>query len=154
MTPDLEKIIKYIVAKSAALKDHYTNAKTALVEFACIFTHSDDEYQKLDAEIRTFGKIAQDTPTGYTYLLNEPLETVAGKLQLVKVRKPDPIRQERGDADFNTDYKNFKKRYGSDPKFELIDRGDFEMLRITDKNFDALACFSNVPMHDRLGITF
>lgn len=142
---DLAEIVKYIVDRAVILKNSFTDEKSAPVEFACVFCKSDDEYQKFSKEIKTNGKIVEDTPTGFTYLLNTPINTVAGSLRLVKIRKVDPERKERGDADFNTDYGKFKENYANHPKFELIKREDFEMLRLSDSKFDVLACFSNIP---------
>jgi|GEM_PF-1850186 len=65
---------------------------------------------------------------------------------------PDPNRPERGDADFNTDYKKFKDKYGKDPRFELVKRESFEMLRLSNPNLDVMACFSNIPKSKGLDI--
>lgn len=150
---NLIKTINYIVDRSTELKNKFTNAFTAPVEFACIFCQDREEYEKFTSLIQSLGKIIQNTPNGFTYLLNEPIETVAGSLRLVKIRKPDTQRRERGDADFNTDYKNFKKRYQRDPRFELVQRETFEMLRLSDPEFDVMACFSSVPMSKDLHIS-
>lgn len=149
---NLITIIDYIVGRSTELKNKFTNAFTAPVEFACIFCQDREEYEKFTSLIQSLGKIIQNTPNGFTYLLNEPIETVAGSLRLVKIRKPDAQRRERGDADFNTEYKNFKKRHQRNHNFELIKRNTFEMLRLSDPKFDVMACFSSVPMSKDLGI--
>ena len=101
---DLIPIVNYLVDKTAQMKNEFTDAVDVPIEFACIFCKSDKEYKHLTAEIQKLGKVVQDTPTGFTYLLNKPLETRAGTLRLVKIRKPDPQRKERGDTDFNTNY--------------------------------------------------
>jgi hypothetical protein len=150
---ELIKTISYIVNRSTELKNKFTNASTAPVEFACIFCQNGEEYEKFTSSIQTLGKIIQNTPSGFTYLLNEPIKTVAGPLRLVKIRKPDAQRHERGDADFNTEYKNFKKMYQGNHKFELIKRDTFEMLRLSDPEFDVMACFSSVPMSKDLHIS-
>ncbi len=98
------------------------------------------------------GKIVETTKSGFTYLLNNSIMTVGGSLRLVKIRKPDTDRPERGDADFNTNYAEFRKKYENDSRFELIKRDKFEMLRLSDKSFDVMACFSNVPKGKSLGI--
>lgn len=143
--------ITYIVNRSVELKNRYTNAPTVHIEFACIFCQNEEEYNKFTSTIEKLGKIVEKTPSGFTYLLDMPLKTIAGPLRLVKIRKPD-FRLERGDADFNTDYENFKKKYQENSKFELIKRESFEMLRLSDPNFDVMACFSNVPKSRSLGI--
>lgn len=144
--------INYIVTRSTELKNIYTNAASVPVEFSCIFCHNEEEYGEFTNTIQTLGKIAETTPSGFTYLLDKPIETVAGPLRLVKIRKPDNQRTERGDADFNTDYKNFKNMYEGNPKFELLKREAFEMLRLSDPIFDVMACFSSIPKSKELGI--
>lgn len=144
--------IKYVVSHSTKLKDRYTSASTAPIEFACIFCQNEEEYKEFTNSIETMGKIVEKTQSGFTYLLDDPLKTVAGPLRLVKIRKTDPNRLERGDADFNTDYKDFKDRYEKDPKFELVKRESFEMLRLSNPKFDVMACFSNIPKSTDLGI--
>lgn len=144
--------INYIVDRSTELKNKFTNASTAPVEFACIFCQNEEEYRMFTNSIQTLGKIVQNTQSGFTYLLDKPIKTVAGPLRLVKIRKPDTQRRERGDADFNTEYRKLKKRYQRNPKFELIKRDTFEMLRLSDPKFDVMACFSSVPMSKDLGI--
>lgn len=149
---ELTKIIEYIVLRSTDLKNCYTDEKNAPVEFGCVFCQNEDEYEKITNKIKIYGKAVEDTISGFTYLLDAPIKTVSGPLRLVKIRKPDPKRNERGDADFNTDYQTFKKKYANDPKFELIKRDTFEYLRLSDLNFDVMACFSNIPKSKDLGI--
>ncbi len=144
--------INYIVSRSTELKNRYTDASLVPVEFVCIFCQNEGEYTQFTNSIETLGKVVERTKSGFTYFLDKPITTVAGPLRLVKIRKPDHQRTERGDADFNTDYKNFKKMYGGDPKFELIRRETFEMLRLSDPEFDVMACFSNTPKSKILGI--
>lgn len=144
--------VNYIVTRSVELKNTYTIELNAPVEFACIFCRSEEEYQAFTREIEALGKIVETTTSGYTYLLDKPIATIAGPLLLVKIRNPDPKISQRGDADFSTDYEDFKKRHGSDPKFEVITRPTFEMLRLSDSNFDVMACFSSIPKSKVLGI--
>lgn len=143
--------IKYIVSRSVELKNKFTDASSAPVEFACIFCQNEKEYKVFTNSIEKMGKIVETTPSGFTYLLDESLKTTAGPLRLVKIRKPD-FRLERGDADFNTDYKKFKNRYQKDPRFELVKYKTFEMLRLSSSDYDVMACFSNIPKSKNLGI--
>lgn len=144
--------INYIVSHSAELKNKFTDASSAPVEFACIFCQNEEEYKRFTHSIEKLGKIVERTQSGLTYLLDKPIETIVGPLRLIKIRKRDPLRPERGDADFNTDYEKFKKKYIKNSKFELIKRDTFEMLRLSDSNFDVMACFSNIPKSKNLGI--
>jgi hypothetical protein len=152
MSANLEETVKYIVNNSFELKNKFTDAKAAPVEFACIFCQSEDEYNDLDRLVGERGGIVQEMPSGKTYLLNEGILTKAGFLRLLKVRKPDPERRERGDADFNTSYAEIKAKYVDDPRFELIKRDSFEMLRLSDPEFDVMSCFSSIPISKDLGI--
>lgn len=145
--------IIYIVNKSIELKNKFTGEKNAPVEFACIFCQSKKEYKEFTGLIEKLGNIVEETPGGYTYLLDNAIKTAAGPLKLVKIRKPD-FRRERGDADFNTVYREFKEKYINNPKFELVRYKNFEMLRLSDSDFDVMACFSNVPKSKSLGIIF
>lgn len=137
--------ITYIVNRSVELKNRHTNASKAPIEFACIFCQSEEEYKQFTHSIETLGKIVERTQSGFTYLLNNPIETVAGPLRLIKIRKPDIQRTERGDADFNSNYIDFKNKFQAKPGFELIKRQSFEMLRLSNSKFDVMACFSNIP---------
>jgi len=152
MQTNLGGIVNYIVNKGLKLKNKFTDAKNVPVEFACIFCQSEDEYQNLDHLVGERGDAVQETSSGKVYLLDQSIQTKAGPLKLLKVRKPDPVRKERGDADFNTSYVAFKEKYGSNPKFELIKRDTFEMLRLSDPKFDVMACFSSIPLSKDLGI--
>src|SRR3989344_4559003 len=114
---NLISTINYIVNHSTELKNKFTNASSARIEFACIFCQGEKEYKEFTSSIEKIGKIVERTLSGFTYLLDESLITTAGPLRFVKIRKPD-FRRERGDADFNTDYKEFKNRYQKDPRFE------------------------------------
>lgn len=150
---NLVTIINYIVKQSAKLKNKFTNASLAPVEFGCVFCQSKKEYKEFTNSIEKFGKIVERTQSGFTYLLDKPIITIAGPLRLVKIRKPDANHLERGDADFNTDYKTFKEKHQSDSRFELVKRETYEYLRLSDSDFDVMACFSNIPKSKDLGIS-
>jgi len=149
---EFNKIISYLVNKGTELIEKHTSETNLPIEFACIFCQNAKEYEEFTKIINDLGKIVQDTLTGYTYQLNKPIETVAGKLELVKIRKPDPTRKERGDTDFNTNYPEFKKKYQNRIGFELVERDNFEMLRLSDPNSDVMICFSNIPLGKSLNL--
>lgn len=149
---DFNKVVNYIIDHGIKLISKYIKKVNFSVEFACIFSQSKKEYEEFSKIIKKLGKIVQVTSTGYTYQLNKPLKTQVGILKLVKIRKPEPLRKERGDTDFNTNYPEFKKKYQNKPGFELIDRDNFEMLRLSDPNFDVMACFSNIPLRKSLNL--
>jgi hypothetical protein len=145
---DLEKIVLYIIVESVKLKNKYTNEISAKVEFCDIFCRDNREYEQLTEIINKIGKVVYTTPTGNIYLLKKPVKTIAGKLYLVKIRKPDKKLRFRGDADFDTDYPELKQIYQNRPNFELIVRDKFEMLRLSHSDFDVMVCFSNIPVRE------
>ena len=143
---NLEKVVKYIVDESVKLKNKYTDEINAKVEFGDVFTRDEGEYQQLTDVINKLGTIVYPGPTGNIYSLKESIETVAGNLYLVKIRKPDNKFHFRGDADFDTDYQKLKQKYHNNSHFELIVRDKFEMLRLSDSSFDVMSCFSSIPV--------
>lgn len=143
---NLISIIHYIVNQSIKLKNKYTGEIDATIEFCDIFSRNNDEYQRLTDEINKIGKIVYTAPTGNIYSLRKPIKTVAGLLSFVKIRRPDNKLLLRGDADFDTDYPKLKQQYQDNPHFELIVREKFEMLRLSDPDFDVMTCFSNIPV--------
>ncbi|OGH32559.1 MAG: hypothetical protein A3G66_01425 [Candidatus Levybacteria bacterium RIFCSPLOWO2_12_FULL_39_17] len=149
---NLIKIIQYVVNRSAELKDKYTSEEKTPIEFVCIFCQNEKEHRNFTDSITSIGKIVEDTKSGFTYLLDHPIDTSSGPLRLVKIRKPDAHFTQRGDADFNTDYENFKKRYQKNSMFELVKRETFEMLRLSNPNFDVMTCFSSIPKSKDLGV--
>lgn len=146
------KILNHLVNSGIILIKKYTSEINIPIEFACIFCQNQKEYKKLTQVINNLGEVVQDTPTGYTYFLNDPIITQAGKLKLVKIRIPDATRKERGDTDFNTNYTEFKSKYQNKTGFKLIERDNFEMLRLSDPNFDVMVCFSNIPLGQTLNL--
>jgi len=151
-TEDLKKIVKSIVEKATALKNKYIDDKNTLVNYACIFSQSKEEYEELLEAARKIGRVIQETPTGLLFHI-EPLETVSGVLKLLKIRIPDYTRPERGDADFTiSNFPEFEKKYLSKPGFKIIKKPDFYMIELTDSDFDVRAYFSNPPLDKELNI--
>src|ERR1700752_4535581 len=106
---NMTSLLQDIVSQASDLKDKHTGEKSATVNYAAIFAQSQEEYDALLAAAGQLGKVVHDTPTGPLFQI-QPLDTVAGKLQLLKVRAPDKTRPERGDADFTVaDYPTFKE---------------------------------------------
>ncbi|MFA5051646.1 MAG: hypothetical protein WC544_01120 [Patescibacteria group bacterium] len=149
-----EQLIQNIVQRGTELKNKHTTDTNAVVNYSCIFTHSDQEYQLLDTEAQSLGSEVKNTEMGKVYLLHEAIETVAGPLRIVKVRKPDPTRPEQGDADFTlADYQAFKAAHLDEPGYKLITRPDMEMIELSDPEFDVLAYFSHPTLAEVLGIS-
>jgi len=149
---NLIKSVQEIVKRANTLKDKHTSEKNASANYACIFCQSDEQYDSLVALAQEIGKVVEETPTGPLFHI-QPLDTIAGKLQLLKIRKPDAARPELGDADFTiTNYPEFKRKYLSQKGFSLIVRKNFEMIELVDPQFNVRAYFSNPPLNKQLGI--
>ena len=149
---NLKQFVQEIVKKTNVLKNKYTFEEKAPVNYACIFCQNDEQYNSLVAVAQEIGKIIEETPTGPLFHI-QPLNTIAGKLQLLKIRKPDTTRPELGDADFTvSNYLEFKRKYLSQKGFSLIVRKNFEMIELVDPLFNVRAYFSNPPLNKQFGI--
>jgi hypothetical protein len=149
---DLGQFVQEIVKKASNLKDKYTSEKKAPVNYACVFCQDEEQYKSLVAITQKIGNVVEETPTGPLFHI-QSLDTNAGKLQLLKIRKPDATRPELGDADFTvSDYPEFKKKYLSQKGFKLIVRKNFEMIELVDPQFNVRAYFSNPSLNKELGI--
>lgn len=148
---DFNKIIDYIVEKSVDLKNKYVKEELK-IDYVCVFSQSQEEYDHFIGLASSLGKIAQETKTGPVFKFNSPPQTIAGKPNLLKIRIPDKTRPQGGDVDFNTDYEKFKAKYLNDKNFTLIKRENFEMIELRDEGFDVLVYFSSIPLSKQLGI--
>lgn len=149
---DIRRFVQEIVDKANSLKNKHTSEKEARANYACIFCHDNEQYDNLASIMQRAAKIIEDTSTGPLFHIPK-LDTVAGPLQLLKIRSPDVARPELGDADFTIEnYSEFKKKYLSEVGFKLITREKFEMIELIDPQFDVLAYFSNPPLDKQLGI--
>lgn len=145
MNPEnLIKIIQDLVADCTRLKDKFVDEKNLEIDYVCIFSQNETEYDLLHRASESLGKVVGQTPTGDVFALPSSI-AIAGKPKVLKIRKPDPSKPQRGDTDFVTDYENFKKEYLNKSGFTLIKRAHFEMIELRDDTFDVLAYFSNMP---------
>lgn len=145
---DLKKIIvTEILMRAIALKNKYTKEYNATAAWACIFSQSEDEYNKLLEEAKKIGNIYKETTNGPIFLLNEAM---ADTVKILKIRKPDPTKTERGDADFTViDYNKFKEEYQNKENFKLIPRDTFEMIELTEPKAAVRVYFSNPPIEEQ-----
>jgi len=149
---DLKIRVKDIVEKATALKNKYIDDKNTPVNYACIFSQSKEEYDKLVEVAQKIGNIIKETPTGLLFHI-WPLKTVSGILKLLKIRIADITRLEKGDADFTvSNFFEFEKKYLPKAGFRLIEREDFVMIELIDSEFDVRAYFSNPPLDIQLNI--
>lgn len=149
-TDELKALIREIVAEARQLSAAHTDQPDAPVNYACIFAQSPAEYEELVSVARQLGPVADDTATGPVFHI-APLSTDAGTLRLLKIRRPDPKRPERADADFTVaDYDTFKKTHLGKPGFGLIQRKHMEMLELIDPSFNVLAYYSHPTLAEVL----
>ena len=149
---DLEKIVNYIVEQGLkAIKDN-TDEIDLPIDYMGIFTQGDAEFAKMESLVKTLGKPGDKTATtsGSTFLLDAPLQTPAGLLKVLKIRKPDPTRPQRGAPDFKVnDYQSFKNKClsGQNSNFSLIIRKEYEMIEL--KGEDVLVYFPSKSFDER-----
>ena len=141
---DLYKTIEYIANKCNDLKDKYID-EDLKIDYVCIFSQSQEEYEKLLDAAHNIGSIVDETSTGPVFKFNNLRKTIIGSPKVLKIRIPEKTRTERGDVDFITDYENFKNKYFDNNRFKLIKRERFEMLELKDPEFNIIAYFSSIP---------
>ncbi len=128
------------------MKNKYTDEIDAPVNYACVFSQTEKEYQELLETTHKIGKVIQETPSGFLFRITD-LETISGTLKLLKIRIPDVTRPERGDADFTvTDFAKFEEKYLSKKRFKIMRKPDFYMIELMDPAFDVRVYFSNPPL--------
>ena len=147
-------LIRTIVVQAKKLKDKHTDQVQALVNYACIFCQSGEEFEEFKNRAQELGEVIKQTSTGPLFYLNPPIQTISGPLRLLKIRQPDPTRPERGDADFTIDnHQRFKERYLNQPGFKLITRPEFEMIELMDSEFDVRTYFSHPTLEELLDLS-
>ncbi len=147
------KLIQEIVEQAQLLKDkHVSGENNAPVNYACIFSQTEKEFNDFLEIIKKMGPEVEKTSKGPIFDIGG-IETKAGRLRVLKLRLPDIKRPERGDADFTVkNYPKFKKDYLSKPGFNLIIKPKFEMIELSDPAFNVLTYFSSIPMNEQLGL--
>ena len=144
-------ITKQIVASSSKVLDKYVPAKYDLtLDYVDIFPKSEDEYKELLNQLKTLGKPVWQGSTGNTYMLEEPIETVKGVLNLLRIRTFDESKLIfRGHPDYTikeTQYEEFKEDLLKQGNVNLIKRTDYEMIEIWDKDFEVAIYFPSIPL--------
>ena len=152
---ELEKIINYIIEQGAlAIKSNTDEEQQIAIDYVAIFSKNEDEFKKLEAVVESIGKeIDKETArTGKTFLLSEPLKSPVGPLFLIKIRKPDNTRPQRGAPDFRVkNYQEFKDKYlQSSGNFTLMIRKDYEMIEI--KGIDVLVYIPSKTLSERINL--
>ncbi|MDP3093655.1 MAG: hypothetical protein Q8N16_02720 [bacterium] len=149
---ELEKIVCYLVEQGLSAIKNNTDEKEAVIDYVAIFSKDENEYKDLELAAESIGEeVDKETiRTGRTFLLKEPIKTPAGILSLIKIRKPDATRPQRGAPDFKIkDYQQFKEKYlRSSGNFTLILKKDYEMIEI--KGVDALVYIPDRTLGERM----
>ncbi len=142
-TDELKELTRAIVAEARRLSAEHATEPDAPVNYACIFAQGSDEYDALIMAAKELGPVVHDTAMGPVFLI-APLSTEAGTLRLLKIRRQDPKRPERGDADFTVpNYEKFKAAHLGKPGWRIIRRPEMEMLELADPAFSVLAYYSH-----------
>ena len=148
----LEETIISMVKQTNEMRLEHAPEFQARVSYCCFFCQNDEQFKSLDKSVASIGVIANNTPTGSVYIVPQ-IQTPAGALRIVKVRKPDPTRTELGDVDFALEnYTAFKSAYLNKAGFKLIERQHFEMMELMDEKFQVRAYFSDPPVEEHPGI--
>jgi hypothetical protein len=152
-TDDLTELVQSIVSQAYELTRKHLGQKNLPVNYACVFAQSETEYSSALGSAHEMGEVIIETPSGLLFHI-EPMATAAGSLQLLKIRKPDPTRPERGDADFTiSNFREFEEKYLQLPGFRRMEKPNFYMIELTDPMFNVRAYFSNPPLDQQLGIS-
>lgn len=147
-----KQIIQYIVSRGVEAIKENTDEFPCPINYLAIFTKDEVEYEDLLKYVKTLGEEADFAmaKTGSTFILKEAIDTEAGPLKYVKIRKPDPTRPQGGAPDFKVkNYDVFKEKYlKKSGNFTLMLRDDFEMVEL--KGVDVLVYFPNKVFQERI----
>jgi len=145
------KIVDYILDKGVELVQKHLEEEELPLDYVHIFSKSETEYNEFLEIIKTLGKLVDQTPTSLNYQLDEPYKTKHGLLKVIGIRRYDPEKPQRGAPDFRVaNYEKFKEKYKH--LMKLIVRPEFEMLELSDAEFDIFVYFLNSPLTLDLGI--
>lgn len=136
----LLEAIQYVAQKATSLCKKITGEEFPISSIT-IFSHYNSEFENLQKILLTLGKVAANNNGPYVRL-HSSLQLPNNKLELLRVRQPDPYRMQVGCCDFTVeDYEKFKSLTLPDhpEKLRLIERPDYEMIEFFDPGFDVLA---------------
>ena len=136
----LLEAVMYTANKSTELSKKITNNQYPIASLT-IFSHYPNEFEELKKFILELGNLHTEN-NGPFVKLSEPIQLSNVKLDLLRIRKPDPYRMQVGCNDFSVpDYPEFKERYlkSTSSNLRLIERPEYEMIELFDPDFDVLA---------------
>lgn len=148
---ELEIIVVYIVNQGLRAIKENTSEKELPLDYMGIFAEDDSEFKEINELLKTLGTPGDKTATasGITYILKKSFITPAGPLKVLKIRKPDLTRTQRGAPDFRiNNYLKFKEKYlSSGGNFSLMIRPKYEMIEL--KGIDVLVYFPSRHFDER-----
>ena len=103
------------------------------IDCITIFSTSDEDYEKLNFELKEIGNVIDEMSSGNLFFINDGIDTIYGKLYFFKVRKFDGNYLDyRITVDFTVcDYDGFKSTI-KDPVIKLYDT--FELIQFKNKD--------------------
>jgi hypothetical protein len=109
-----------------------------------VFSHYQDEYEILKRILLSLGKIETEN-NGPFVKLRQPIDLPNNKLQILRVRQPDPYRMQVGCNDFEVpNYSDFKKNFlNKTDNIRFIERPEYEMIEFFHPDYDVLAYVLN-----------
>ena len=118
------------------------NDLTWRLDFASIYSQSEEEFEKYTQELQLNGKVSLEKTTGNYYLLTVPLLTSVGIIHNCRVRKNPEGYKERGYIDFETvNHENFVKKYSTKDGFRIMPGDGTPMVELFDSVYDVRAYF-------------
>lgn len=130
----LMKAVKYVVSSNRKLCRKITG-KEFPISSLTIFSHYDDEYEKLIQIMQKIGKYYNEN-NGLRFVLSKPIKVGKNSIMHLRIRKPDPYRMHVGCSDFDTDYDEFKRKFSGNGLRLIAGR---EMIEFFDPDYDTLA---------------
>lgn len=149
---EMEEIIQYIVRQGVETVQANLGEQVVAIDYLAIFSKDEREYTAIEHLLEPLGSEVdkENTKTGRTFLLNDPIQTPAGNLPVVKIRKPDLTRPQRGAPDFRvSNYLELKEKFlSSSGNFTLMMRKNYEMIEV--KGVDVLTYIPSKSFAERM----
>lgn len=149
---EMDEIIQYIVRQGIEAVRTNMGEQVVAIDYLAIFSKDEREYTAIEHLLEPLGSEAdkENTKTGRIFLLNDPIETLAGPLAVVKIRKPDLTRPQRGAPDFRvSNYLELKEKFlSSNGNFALMVRKNYEMIEV--KGVDVLVYIPSKSFAERM----
>lgn len=136
----LFEAIIYIATQTTSLCKKITG-KTYPIGSLTVFSHGQEEFEKLKEILFTLGELDHEN-NGPFVKLHEPIQIGKDRIELLRIRRPDPDRPQVGCNDFEApSYEEFKEEFlAKNPgNLRLVVRPEYEMIEFFDPDFDVLA---------------